>query len=539
MLVQLFIRKNNHTKTGREFVCMKKLFCLLALIVFSVSAGTTYIATGLGTLMGGLGDIGPGDTLLIMPGTYNTQNFYTTRAGTADQRIVVRGSEPNAVFINPSTSQIIWFDVTHPYWTFENLVVNGRGAVNHAFKLNAQSSAGGNHSSYTHVRNCKFIDFSETPIKAGAYSKNSSGDLIYFNEYWPGDYLIWENNENTGDKYGENGNGNGFNIDGAKHVVFRGNYYYDMRRNPTLWGSGQNYATYSAFIKGGSYNCIFENNVFKNAGWGLCVGGGCMAATGFRFDNMVYEVKNTVYRNNVVRDCEEAVRRCGQHDSIWIYNNTFIRSKGIAGQFLINNIVMGTGASVTASVRAATNYVNTTYSMSYFWNPSENNYSLRPEAATVIGVGTDLRGDHLSSVNYDMLGTLRPATPRIGAFEIYDAEPAMSGIGIIPVSIEERSDFQDEALYKEAALNIVPNPANPTATISFMLKESKKDVELTVMDLTGRTIKNLFHGPREAGRYSYTWNGDLHVGGKASSGAYLVKLRTGMSQIVSRLYLVK
>jgi hypothetical protein len=525
---------------------MKKIALFLVAVAVTISADTTYIATTLGSLMNGTGRIRAGDTLLIKSGTYaNVSNFTANRAGTAEKPIVVRGETPNSVFLNLSPAITIWYDIYEPYWIFENLVINGYGSVNHAFKLNASSDSGGRHSSYVQVRNCKFIDFSETPVKAGSYSVNTSGERIYFNEYWPGDYLIWENNECTGNKYGENGNGNGFNIDGSKNVVFRGNFYYNMLRNPTLWGSGQNYPTYSAFIKGGSYNCIFENNVFSNAGWGICVGGGCMDPRGFRYDNRIYEVKNSVYRNNVVKNCNEAVRKCGVFDSVWIYNNTFINSNSVgavSGFFAINNLVMGQGASVTTSGTAVrlTNYTSTTYNPDLFWDPTHSNFALKPAAASVITTGTNLSGALLQSVNTDMLGTVRPSAPRIGAFEIYDTLPMMNDVGIIiPISVEEDSKFQNGALYNEAALSLIPNPANPTTIISFSLQKDRKDIELSIVDLTGRTVKNLFHGPMNAGKHVFKWSGETHVGVLAASGAYLVKLRTGLNQIVVRLNYVK
>lgn len=520
-----------------------RLIAFILSVCSILSADTVYVATARGQILNAIPKLRAGDTLLIKPGNYGpfSDNF-TGAAGTADKRIVVRGETPNTVNITCLSTITIWFTVTHPYWTFENLNLDGDSLVNHAFKLNASQDAGGYHSSYMHVRNCKFKNFSETPIKAGAYYKDTQGNLIWFNEYWPADYLIWENNDNTGNTYGENGNGNGLNLDGAKNVIFRNNYYHLMRRNPALWGSGQNYATFSAFVKGGSYDCIYEGNVLEDAGNGICFGGGCMDPRGFRFDQTTYETRRCIARNNVVKNCAAATYYCGSHDSLMIYNNTFINSGAVGGDLVVNNLVLGTGAAAAGSAVTATNYVSTTVNNAWFWDAARNNYALKSAATLLIGQGTALNtGTPLTSVLTDMLGAPRPTPPSIGAFELYDAAPAMDGIGIPPTAVEGYHHPYDNNLVLASSvdLRLSPNPAQHTVRVAYRLAASHDDIEVSVCDARGRTIRNLFHGPRDRGEHALSWDGMTHEGAHAGAGMYMVKFRSGLMQFVRPLAFLK
>jgi hypothetical protein len=70
-----------------------------------------------------------------------------------------------------------------------------------------------------------------------------------------------------------------------------------------------------------------------------------------------------------------------------------------------------------------------------------------------------------------------------------------------------------------------PNPFNSSTSIRFELS-APSTVELTVYDLAGQKVSTLVSGFREAGSYSYTWNG-LNDGGYAvASGTYVYRLST-------------
>ena len=68
-----------------------------------------------------------------------------------------------------------------------------------------------------------------------------------------------------------------------------------------------------------------------------------------------------------------------------------------------------------------------------------------------------------------------------------------------------------------------PNPFNPQTTISFTLDESQP-IELSVYDVSGRLVRQLDSGVREAGTHAISWDGRDRTGAGVASGIYLVRL---------------
>ena len=96
------------------------------------------------------------------------------------------------------------------------------------------------------------------------------------------------------------------------------------------------------------------------------------------------------------------------------------------------------------------------------------------------------------------------------------------GIGepeIVPVSFEVLSSY--------------PNPFNSSTVISYSL-EKESLTELTIYDITGRRIANLFDGIQKAGSHSIMWNAGGH-----SSGVYFCRLVTNEHEYTARLTLLK
>lgn len=71
-----------------------------------------------------------------------------------------------------------------------------------------------------------------------------------------------------------------------------------------------------------------------------------------------------------------------------------------------------------------------------------------------------------------------------------------------------------------------PNPFNPSTLIKYSLKNSA-EIELTIFDVNGRQVRNLFNGQRDSGAYQVTWDGEDDHGSFVSTGLYLCKLRSG------------
>ena len=72
-------------------------------------------------------------------------------------------------------------------------------------------------------------------------------------------------------------------------------------------------------------------------------------------------------------------------------------------------------------------------------------------------------------------------------------------------------------------LNNYPNPFNASTIIEYTLPE-KGIVELSILDIHGREVKQLNQGVESKGNHFISWNGMNHSGRHVSAGIYFVKL---------------
>ncbi len=87
-------------------------------------------------------------------------------------------------------------------------------------------------------------------------------------------------------------------------------------------------------------------------------------------------------------------------------------------------------------------------------------------------------------------------------------------------------------------LQISPNPFNPRTRISFDVDQEAR-ARLSVFDLRGRQIMNLFDGPVQAGTLSVDWNGTDDLGRLQPGGTYIFQLETNTGTIRAKGILVK
>jgi len=83
-----------------------------------------------------------------------------------------------------------------------------------------------------------------------------------------------------------------------------------------------------------------------------------------------------------------------------------------------------------------------------------------------------------------------------------------------------------------------PNPANPTATITYELADPVQ-VRLGIFDLLGRQVRPLAEGAQPAGQHAATWDGLDQQGRRAGSGVYLYRLETPAGAQSKKLALVR
>jgi flagellar hook assembly protein FlgD len=84
----------------------------------------------------------------------------------------------------------------------------------------------------------------------------------------------------------------------------------------------------------------------------------------------------------------------------------------------------------------------------------------------------------------------------------------------------------------------VPNPFNPTTTISFTLP-AKTLVDLTVFDVNGAFVTTVVHGVRDEGLTEAVWKGTNERGNPVASGVYFYRLKAGKTEITKKMVLLR
>ncbi len=91
---------------------------------------------------------------------------------------------------------------------------------------------------------------------------------------------------------------------------------------------------------------------------------------------------------------------------------------------------------------------------------------------------------------------------------------------------------------KTAMKSIYPNPFNPSTTLAYTLDKSQ-NIEISVYNLKGQKVTNLYNAAQTAGNHTVTWNGNDSKGNVVSSGMYFFKLTTSNGSLVKKAALLK
>ena len=97
---------------------------------------------------------------------------------------------------------------------------------------------------------------------------------------------------------------------------------------------------------------------------------------------------------------------------------------------------------------------------------------------------------------------------------------------------------EDEAAPGMMMESASPNPFRDRTRIAFTLAQAG-DVELSVVDLSGRIVRTLASGPQSAGRHELNWNGRSDAGQSMPAGAYFVHGRVGEQRVQGRLVMIR
>lgn len=135
--------------------------------------------------------------------------------------------------------------------------------------------------------------------------------------------------------------------------------------------------------------------------------------------------------------------------------------------------------------------------------------------------------------------------PEIQAGQIYyywlEAQE-MNGVGQYygPVSITTPTDASNapQIPLETGLAALYPNPFNPDLTIRYGL-QTPTQTEIYITNTKGQLVKTIHSGHREAGFYTYLWDGRDNLGRQCSSGLYLIRMQAGKQSFTRKAILAK
>lgn len=88
------------------------------------------------------------------------------------------------------------------------------------------------------------------------------------------------------------------------------------------------------------------------------------------------------------------------------------------------------------------------------------------------------------------------------------------------------------------SLDNYPNPFNPETEIRYAIPIGG-NVELTIYNMVGQTIRTLVKGTMSAGEYSVNWNSTDDNGQRVAAGVYFYKIVSPNGEVMKKMLLLK
>jgi len=376
------------------------------------------IVTDATELRAAVDNASPGDVILLQAGAYPiTSTLNCDTSGTVADPIVVRAETLGDATITADT--VIAFKVSAPYWTFENLDIQGictdHSSCEHAFQIVGAAD-------HTTIRGSRLHDWN-AQIKANG--EDPGGGRV-----WPDDVLI-EHSELYSSTGRQTANPvTPIDVVGGQRWIVRGNFIHDFHKD------GGNTISYAAFLKGHGADGLFERNLvaceYLHTGGvrlGLSLGGGGSSPDYIceQGDCSIEHLRG-ILRNNVIARCPTDVcMYLNEAVDTKVYNNTMYDCTGVDARFGVttadvrNNVLSGSirerdGASVTQSSNltgmSASDWTD------WFTDPANLDFTL------VDGYAVVDAGENLADVTDDFCENARDdGFNDIGAVE-YDGDVA-------------------------------------------------------------------------------------------------------------------
>ena len=80
-----------------------------------------------------------------------------------------------------------------------------------------------------------------------------------------------------------------------------------------------------------------------------------------------------------------------------------------------------------------------------------------------------------------------------------------------------------------------PNPFNPATIIPFAVPAEAGEVDLTIYNVLGQPVRQVWNGPLVAGEYRLVWDGRDAQGQAVAAGVYLYQLQVGAQTLMRKM----
>lgn len=370
-------------------------------------------------LLTAINQASPGDRIVLSPGDYyfDSTGISVNRSGTASNPITVTAESPGCTRILFSTpgSYTEGFKVSAPYWTFQDLVIEGVCSTDsqceHAFHVVGSAD-------FFVLRHSILRNFN-AHIKGNGEDSGSGME-------WPDDVLI-EANEFYNTSIRDTGNPvTPIDVVGGRRWTIRENFIHDAGKRQS------DGVSYQAFLKGNSRSGLFERNIVAceylhsaegtQARVGLSFGGGGSSPDIIcENSNCSIEHQYGMMRNNLIINCNDVGIYLNEASNCAIHHNTLYNNVGIDVRFspsvvdLRNNLLTGRirerdGGNATSGSNIET--IGNAQFQTWFADPANYDFMLIGDGSSLIDQGEDV-----ANVANDFCGNSRDARPDIGALE--------------------------------------------------------------------------------------------------------------------------
>ena len=151
-------------------------------------------------------------------------------------------------------------------------------------------------------------------------------------------------------------------------------------------------------------------------------------------------------------------------------------------------------------------------------------------------VGNFVQGEGTSDalLNYTFEDKNLPGVEKVYyRLEQVDLDGSVSRSNVIEVLLGARMP-----LPTEFAVNVYPNPFNPSTTISYDIPEGSP-VSVVIYDVLGQQIRHLVSQHNAPGRYQIQWDARDNQGRSVASGVYIARVNAGTSSLSQKMLLLK